>query len=108
MAVKVDDRHRPVSTVDGSKQWQGDGVVSAERDDARQGPSVLRGPLLVRRGCRGPRENAVVAILDLLKSIGVVVRGNGNISTVNDRGPAVERVCVEWHVITTTSQGMSH
>ena len=41
MAVKVDHRHWPVGTVDGSQQGQRDGVVAAKRDDTGQGLALL-------------------------------------------------------------------
>lgn len=36
MAVKVDDRHRPVGAVDGPQQRQGDGVVATQGNDSGQ------------------------------------------------------------------------
>lgn len=56
-----------------------------------------------------------MALFDLVEGKGVVVtdmvslclrfargrlRGHGDITTVNDLGPAVERVCVKWDIIT--------
>lgn len=73
MAVEVDHGNRPVRAVDGPQQRQGDGVVTAHRDDARKRLAFLREADLVRIGGRVARENAVVALLDLVESPGVVV-----------------------------------
>jgi hypothetical protein len=62
-----------------------------------------------------------VALLDLLERIGVVVpvnisvpnlkiseivpvylRGNGNVTAVNNLSPGVERIRGEWHVVAAT------
>ena len=73
MTVKVNDRYGAVGTVDGSQQGEGDGVVTAERDDARQRLALdCRAPL-VRICRRGAREDSVMAVLNLLKSPSVVV-----------------------------------
>lgn len=73
MAVEMNDRHRPIGTVDGPEQRKGNGVVSPEGDDTRQRLAVLCGALLV--GVRGRRsgEDAEVALLYLLERIRVVV-----------------------------------
>lgn len=73
MAVKVHYRHGAVCAVDGAQQRQGDGVVAAEGDDARQGLALLGWAGLVRVGCWIAREDAVVALLDLVKRPAVVV-----------------------------------
>lgn len=41
MAVKVNDSHRAVGTVDRPEQRQCDSVITAEGDDTRQGLSTL-------------------------------------------------------------------
>lgn len=41
MAVKVNDSHRPVCTVDGSEERKCDGVITAEGDDSGQSLSLL-------------------------------------------------------------------
>ncbi len=77
MAVKVNDSDGAVGTVDGSQQGKSDGVVATQGDDARQGLALDgRAPLVgVRRG--GAREDAEMALLDLLQSPGVVVPCDG-------------------------------
>ncbi len=73
MAVKVNDRDGAVRPVDGPQQGKGDGVVTAERDDTRQGLALDCGAPLVRI-CRGRAgEDLEVALLDLPKSPSVVV-----------------------------------
>lgn len=73
MAVKVDDGHGTVGTVDGAQQGEGDGVVTAEGDDTGQRPRVLGRALLRRIRGRLAGEDVEVALLDLVKSPGVVI-----------------------------------
>lgn len=73
MAVKVDDGDRPVGAVDGPQQGEGDGVVAAEGDDARERLALDGRAALVGVGRRGAGEDAVVAVFDLLERPGVVV-----------------------------------
>jgi hypothetical protein len=99
MRVKVNDAHRAISTVDRPQQRQSDGMITAKGDDTGQGLAVLSRALLlgIRPGLTG--EDAVVSLLDLVKGIGVVVRGNRDITAVEDGGPAVEGVGLEGHVV---------
>lgn len=73
MAVEVNDADGTVFTVDAAQQRQGDGVVTAEGDDTRKRLALLGQTLHVRVGGRRTREDAVVALLDLLDGPGVVV-----------------------------------
>jgi hypothetical protein len=77
MAVEVNHGYGPVGAVNGLQQGEGDGVVAAERDDSGQGLAVLGGTLLVCVGRRRSREDAEVALLDLVESPGVVVPRRG-------------------------------
>jgi hypothetical protein len=73
MAIKVNDGDGTVGTVDRSQQGQGDGVVSAKRDDSRQGFTLdCRAPL-VRICRRRAREDLKMTVFNLLKSPSVVV-----------------------------------
>lgn len=73
MAIEVNDRDGTVGTVDRSQQGQGDGVVSAKRDDSRQGLALDCGAPLVRICRRRAREDLEMTLLNLLKSPSVVV-----------------------------------
>ena len=101
----MDDGYGPVGTVDGPQQREGYRVVSAEGDDAGQRLATLCGTLLGRGRGRGPREDAVVAVLDLLQRVGIVVRGDRNVAAVQNGRPAVERVRVERYVVAATEPG---
>lgn len=69
----MDDRHRPVGPVDRPQQGKGDGVVSTERNDPRQGLALLcRAQLVSIRGWVA-REDGMVALFDLMKSPRVVI-----------------------------------
>jgi hypothetical protein len=69
----VDDGDGPVGTVDGPQQGQGDGVVSAERDDSWEGLALDGRTPFVCICRRGAREDPEMAFLDLLESPCVVV-----------------------------------
>lgn len=99
MAVEMNDRHGAVGPVDGPEQGQRDGMVTTEGDHARQRLALFRWADLVRVGGRLAGEDAVVALLDLVKGPRVVVRGNRDVTTVQHGGPAVERVRVQWDVV---------
>ena len=83
MTVKVNDRDRTIGTVDAPQQGQGDGVVAAERDDARQCLAFEGGSPLVRVRGGFAGEDAVVAFFDLVEREGVVVSDiiRGNVSS---------------------------
>lgn len=73
VGVEVDDRNGPVGPVDRPQQGQRDGVVSAERDDPGQGLALLRRAELVGVGGWLAGQDAVVTLLDLVKSPCVIV-----------------------------------
>lgn len=73
MAIEMHHRHRAIGTVDGPQQGQGDGVVTTERDDARQRLALLRWAKLVRIGLGLAGKDAVVTLLDLVKRPAVVI-----------------------------------
>lgn len=92
MGVKVDDRDGSVCFVHGAQKRQRDSVVSTEGNDARKCLAVFAGASHVCV-CGGlAHEDAVVALFDLLESPLVVVTCHGDITTVDDSGPAIERV----------------
>lgn len=123
VAVKVNDGDGSISPVDGSQQGKCDGMVAAERDDTRKSLSLLRRPSLVGVGGGTPREDIEVAFFDLVQGPSVVIsatlnsatgpshemyrlvgtdlRGDGNITTVEDGRPAVERVGFQGDVVAT-------
>lgn len=125
VAVKVDDGDGPVGALDGPQQGQGDGVVAAEGDDAGERLALDGGAALVGVGRGRAREDAVVAILDLLERPGVVVpwgllvgeagngglnwtglRGHRDVTAVEHGGPAVEGVRLERDVVATTDSSL--
>jgi hypothetical protein len=73
MAVKVDHSHRPVSLVDTAQQWQCDGMITTQGDDARQSLSSPGQSFGVRIGVRLAHEQAVVSFFDLLDGPRIVV-----------------------------------
>lgn len=73
MAVEVDHAHGAVGAVDGPQQGEGDGVVTSERDDPGQGLALLGRADLLGVGRRLAGQDVVMALLDLVKSPGVVV-----------------------------------
>lgn len=73
MAVKVNHGHGAVCAVDGTEQRQGDGVVSAEGDDARKSLALDRGAPLVRVRDGGAGEDVEVSLLNLTEGKGVVI-----------------------------------
>ena len=103
MAVKVDDGDGTVSTVDGAQKGEGDGVVTAKGDDTGE-DLALKGATdgragLVSVGDRGAGENVEMAFLNLTEGEGVIVRGDGDITAVENSSPAVEGVGLQGDVI---------
>jgi len=78
-------------------------VVAAESDDAREG-FPAKGPAgggtgLVGVGGGGTGENVKVAFFNLAERKGVVVGSYGDVTAIEDGGPAVERVGLERDVV---------
>lgn len=73
MAVEVNDGDRAVGLVDTAQQRQGDGVVTAEGDDTRQGFARPGHAVLVGIGVGLAHEDAVVALFNLLDGPFIVV-----------------------------------
>jgi len=67
-------------------------MIATERDHARKCLSVLAHALHLSIRGWFAHEDAIVAVLDLLDGEGVVVGRHGNVSTVQNCRPAVERV----------------
>ena len=119
MGVEVDDSDRAICTVHAAKKRKGDGVVAAQGDDTRESLALLRRTRCTGVGGRLTHEDAVVALLDLMNSPGIVVAahsqssaaahhkswmlpGHWNVTTIQYGSPAVERVGIERHVVATT------
>ena len=71
--VEVDDADGAIRFVDTAEEGQGDGMVAAEGDDAGKRLARLADARRVGSCGRRASEEHVVAIFDLLESIGVVV-----------------------------------
>ena len=71
--VEVDDADGAVSASDGAEEWERDGVVATEGDDAWKSFAFLCGPNLFGVGHRIAHEESIMAFFDLLDSVGVVV-----------------------------------
>jgi hypothetical protein len=99
MTIKVNNRHRTVSTINRPQQGEGDGMVASQGDDPRQRLAVLGRAGLLGVCLGGPGEDAVVAFLDLVQGVGVVVRCHGDVAAVEHGRPAVEGVCFEGDVV---------
>lgn len=69
----MDDADGAVFTVDAAEQGQRDGVVTAEGNDTGKSLAPLGETLHVGIGGRLARQDAVVALLDLLDRPGIVV-----------------------------------
>lgn len=123
MAVKVNHRDGAVGTVDGAEKGEGDGVVTTKSDETRERPALHGGASLVAIRGRAARQEVEVSLLDLMKGPGVVIawgcqhaftslrgrvclRCDGDVTTVEDSGPAVEGVRGEGHVV-SAAENMS-
>lgn len=73
MAVKVDDSYGTVLAVYRAEKRKGDGVVASKCDHARKCFAMFRGTGLVGMRVGSPAQQEVVALLNLLKSICVVI-----------------------------------
>lgn len=102
MTIKMNHCHRSVCLVDAPQQGESNGVVTAHGNDARQRLTSTREPQLVSVCEWLAHENAVVSLLDLLNSPGVIVRRHGDIATVHDTELASERVRLERDVVAAT------
>lgn len=77
VGVEVDDRDGPVGLVDAAQEGEGDGVVAAQRDDARERLARLADARLVGGGVGRAGQEHVVPVLDLLEGVVVVVAAMG-------------------------------
>ena len=123
MRVEMYDTDGTVRAVDASKQGQRNGVVTTEGNDTREGRAFEGGAFLVGVRSWRPREDAVVAFFDLVDSVGVVIsqrssivcsqpdrsylRGNRDISAVQHRSPAIERIGVQGYIVPTTETNLT-
>lgn len=73
VAVKVNDGDGAIRPVNGTQQGERDGVVAAERNDARKGLALLRRSSLIGVGGGTPREDVEVALLDLVQGPSIII-----------------------------------
>ena len=73
MRVEVDNADGAVRAGDAAEEWESDRVVAAEGDDSRERLALQRWALLIRIRGGGSSQDAIVALFDLLNSVGVVV-----------------------------------
>ena len=73
MAVKVDDSYGAILAVYRAKKRKRNGVVASERDHAGKCFAVFRWTRLVSMRVGSPAQQEVVALLDLLKSICIII-----------------------------------
>ena len=99
VGVEVDDGDGAVGARDGAEEGESDGVVAAKGDEAGEGFAGLGVPRQVGVGGWGARQEIVVALFNLPQCVGVVVGGDGYIATVEDSGPAVERIRIEGYIV---------
>ena len=120
MGVKVNDADGSVLAVDGAEKGECNGVVTSKRNQTRKCLALLRWARLVGVCVGRAAQEEVVALLDLLECVGVVIpnpnnqlsfpmlyirlrlRCNRNVTAVNNLGPGVERVRLEWDVVAAT------
>ena len=74
-------------------------MVAAKGDEAGESFAGFRVPRQVRVCGWSAGQEVMVALFYLLKGVGVVVGGDGDVATVEDGCPAMEWVCIEGHVI---------
>lgn len=122
MRIEMDYGDGPVGAVDGAQERQRDGVVPPERDHPRERLPALCWAGLLGVGRRRPREDAVVALLDLVEGVRIVVsgssirqraalrhhgrhgrygRGHRDITAIQHGSPAVERVRVQRDIVSS-------
>lgn len=116
MAIKVDNANRTVGCGHAPEEWQGDRVIATKGNDSRQCSTSFRKPFLFSVGERQAGQQCVVALFDLLDRIGIIIsdrpsacngnmwtcgdeRGHRNVSTIQHFSPAVERICIQWDIV---------
>jgi hypothetical protein len=92
----MDDRDGSVSLIHGAQKRQGYSVVTSESKDTRQCLSVLGDTSCVCVRSRLSHEDTVMAFFDLLQSPLVVIARYRDITTIDDSGPSIERVRLEF------------
>ena len=107
VAVEVDNRDRAVSTVDRPEERKNDRVVASQSDNARVVLAICRdrlerlsGGRVVPEGREGrTMEKLLVTVFDLLDRELVVVRGDGNVTAIDNLESSQERVDSERNVV---------
>lgn len=123
MAIEMNDGNRPIASIDASQQRQGNGMITPKRDDSRKGLAVLGRTCFIRCRCRLTSQDGVVSLFDLTKGVFIIIpslciqspqharflildrpwcidsRRHRDISTVQNFGPAIERVRVQRNIV---------
>ena len=73
MTVEVNDADRPVCAVHTAKKGKRNGVITAERNDAWESLSLLRGSSCMGVRGRSAREKRIVTLFDLFEGVGIVI-----------------------------------
>lgn len=123
VGIEMDDGDGPVGTVNRAQEGKCNGVVATEGDDSWERLAVLGWAFLLCVGSWRTSEDRVVAFLDLGECPGVIVpilsglfrvqlkgwclRGNRDITTIQDRCPAVERVGSQRDIIPSTETDLT-
>lgn len=92
-------------------------MITAQRDDAWKRPAILRWTFLIRIGLGLSRQQRIVTLFNLRDGDGIVIpgtisrvgqapnfdlRGHRNVAAINHRGPTVEGIGIQGHVIAST------
>lgn len=104
MTIKVNDRNWAVGTVDGAQQRKSNCVVTAKGNNSRQCFAIQCRTFLSGIRFWLSREDTEVTFFDLMESICIVVRRDRDITTVQHGCPAVERVGLQWYIVTSAGK----
>lgn len=107
MGVEVNDGDRAVFLVHRAEERKSDGVVTTKGDDARKCLALLGGTKSLGVGVGSAGKDGVVAFLNLLEGVGVVVGRDGDVTAIDDPGPGVERVGLQWDVVSAAEAHLS-
>lgn len=75
MGVEVNYGDGPISSVNGSEEWQCDCMISPKCNEAWEGAAGFANARAVSSGMRYAGQQSVMAFFDLLECVGIVIAG---------------------------------